>query len=87
MKVSEPPTLGCIATQPKIDMSKLARFPHMDYSIGFLLSPSTHYPIFEGLSAGNEASHSDMNPFSNAQAFLTQVDLQRCSFTKYSSIM
>lgn len=52
MKVSEPPTLDGIATQPKIDMSKLARFPHMDYSIGFPLFPSTHYPIFEGLSVG-----------------------------------
>ena len=84
MKVSEPPTLDCIATQPKIDMSKLAKFPHMDYSISFLLFPSTHdhYPIFEGPSAGNEASQSDMNPFSNAHAFLTRVDLQRCSFTK-----
>jgi len=84
MKVSEPPTLDCIATQ--IDMSK---FLHMDYSISFLLFPSTHdhYPIFEGLSVGNEASQSDMNTFSNAHAFLTQVDLQRCSFTKYSLVM
>ena len=71
----------------KIDMSKLARFPRMDYSISFLLSPSTPYLIFEGPSAGNEAFHSDMNHFSNAHAFLTQVDLQRCSFTKYSMVM